>query len=315
MQRLERVQDKVERLALIREIFSRLAGSGAKTALGLAKHIQDDSEREAALLALLTQWKQGELNDPRRRAAAVARWGLEAGLGLELLAGENRNPELATLWANELTEGDGRTALLTHAAAEMVGTNPAAALALAEQLTEDERANFYGEVVGTWTRVDATAAAQFVASLPAGDARRSAVAEFAAVLAGKDTDAALAWAQQLPDDRERDAAQRAISQVAPVGIGAHLSWGEGGLVINALVPGAPAQLSGQIREGDRIIGVAQGDNSFVDVRGQRLDEVIRMIRGARGTALQLQIVSSDAAANRQPRTVMLIRDQVRYKQP
>jgi carboxyl-terminal processing protease len=74
-------------------------------------------------------------------------------------------------------------------------------------------------------------------------------------------------------------------------------------------------LSGQLRRGDRIVGLAQGDNSFVDVQNMSLQNVVQMIRGAPGTLLQLQVVSADAPPDSIPRTISIIRDQVKYKRP
>jgi len=51
----------------------------------------DETERETALLTLVTAWTQGELSPPRLRAERIVNFGLEAGLGIEL----GKYPELA----------------------------------------------------------------------------------------------------------------------------------------------------------------------------------------------------------------------------
>ena len=76
----------------------------------------NDVERETALLMLVTEWRHGELAPPRERAWRVANYGIEAGMGMEL----SPNLELAVLWANELTQGPGRAAVLQQAAATML---------------------------------------------------------------------------------------------------------------------------------------------------------------------------------------------------
>jgi len=131
--------------------------------------------------------------------------------------------------------------------------------------------------------------------------------------AQQDTDAALQYAGQLPDPTERDAAMKAIQSVAPVGIGAELRVEDGVAVINRLMPGAPAELGGQLQPGDRIVAVAQGNNSFVDARGMALADVVQAIRGAPGTLLQLQVLSADAPPDATPRTVAIFRGQIKYK--
>jgi carboxyl-terminal processing protease len=85
-------------------------------------------------------------------------------------------------------------------------------------------------------------------------------------------------------------------------------------IIGGLLPGTPAALSGQIHSGDRIIGVAQGDNRFVDAAGLSLADLVQMIRGAPGTMVQLQLVPTDAGPNTSPRTIAIVRDQIRHKQ-
>ena len=269
--------NKAERLAQARETFRALAGGDPQAALRSARQITDETEREAALLALITEWTRGELSPPRQRAQAIARFGLEAGLGLEIA----KNPDLAVLWAAELTEGEGRAAVLEQAAITMLDTDPTAAFALSEQFAADQRRQFVGSVFAGW--------------------------------AEKDTDAALQWAEKLPDPSERDAAIQAIRAVAPVGIGAAMEVKDGYPVIRQLLPGTPAELSGQIQPGDRILALAQGDNTFVDAHGLALKDIVQMIRGAPGSLVQLQVLPADAAPNTTPRTVSIVRGQIKFK--
>jgi hypothetical protein len=270
--------NKAERLAQLREAFRAMAAGDPKTALRAAKQLADETERETALLALVTEWKHGELDPPRQRAWAVANFGLEAGLGVELA----QYPELAVQWADELTGGQSRAVVLERATLALLGTDPAGALALSEHLAPGERAQFVDSVLGSW--------------------------------AMKDTDAALQYAQQLPDPTERDAAIKAIQNVAPVGIGAELRVQDGYPVINRLLPGTPAELSGQLHPEDRIVGMAQGNNSFVDARGLALSDVVQAIRGAPGTLLQLQVLPAGAPPDSSPQTVAVVRGQIKFKQ-
>jgi hypothetical protein len=269
---------KAERLAQVRETFRALAAGDLKAALQAARRLSDEVERETALLALLTEWKHGELASPRQRARAIASFGLEAGLGMEL----STNPDLALLWANEMTEGQARAALLQHAATALLDSDPAAAFKLSEQLGPGDRRQFFNSLFANWAQ--------------------------------KDTAAALQWAEQLPDAAERDAAIGAIRNVAPVGIGAELTTQNGYAVITRLLPGTPAELGGQLRPGDRIIAVAQGDYAFVDARGLALKDLVAVMRGLPGTLLQLQVLSADAPPDSPPRTVSIVRDQIKFKQ-
>jgi hypothetical protein len=135
-----------------------------------------------------------------------------------------------------------------------------------------------------------------------------------AAWAQHDTDAALQWVEQnLSDPGERDLALNAIRSVAPVGIGAELALQDSYAVINRLVPGSPAELSGQLQSGDRIVAVAQGDNAFLDVRHLPLSELVQAIRGAPGTLIRLQVLPAAAPPDSPPATVTLFRDQIKHK--
>src|SRR3954454_15966822 len=80
-----------------------------------------------------------------------------------------------------------------------------------------------------------------------------------------------------------------------VGIGAMLRSEDGYAKIESLVPGGPAQTDGRIKVGDRITAVALGPSEYVDVREMRLDKVVEMIRGKKGTRVRLLVIPSDAA--------------------
>ena len=63
------------------------------------------------------------------------------------------------------------------------------------------------------------------------------------------------------------------------GIGAVLQSREDYTVIREVVPGGPADKSGKLKVGDRIVGVAQGNGPFTDVMGWRIDDVVQLVRG------------------------------------
>ena len=74
------------------------------------------------------------------------------------------------------------------------------------------------------------------------------------------------------------------------GIGAVLRWDDGYTVINSIVPGGAAARQGKLKTDDRIIAVAQGENAFESVIDMRLNNVVKLIRGKRGTKVGLQIL-------------------------
>ncbi|WP_455918926.1 carboxy terminal-processing peptidase [Ensifer canadensis] len=96
-----------------------------------------------------------------------------------------------------------------------------------------------------------------------------------------------------------------------VGIGASLQERDDYTTIRELVPGGPAQLSGKLSVGDRITGVGQGKNGAIkEVVGTRLDEVVQMIRGKKGTVVRLDILPADAGADATHRIISLVRDKI-----
>lgn len=96
------------------------------------------------------------------------------------------------------------------------------------------------------------------------------------------------------------------------GIGAVLSPDEDYTVIRSLVPGGPADKTEQLKADDKIIGVAQGQKEFVDVIGWRLDDVVDLIKGPKGTKVRLQYLKgSDAHGT--PKVVEITRDKIRLE--
>ncbi len=74
------------------------------------------------------------------------------------------------------------------------------------------------------------------------------------------------------------------------GIGAVLRWEDGYTVVNSIVPGGAAARHGKLKADDRIISVAQGEEAFESVIDMRLNDVVQLIRGKRGTKVGLQIL-------------------------
>ena len=98
-----------------------------------------------------------------------------------------------------------------------------------------------------------------------------------------------------------------------VGIGAMLRSEDGYAKIESLVAGGPAQVDGRLKVGDKITAVAQGPADFVDVREMRLDKVVEMIRGKKGTRVRLLVIPSDATDPSRRKNVELVRDEIKLK--
>lgn len=98
------------------------------------------------------------------------------------------------------------------------------------------------------------------------------------------------------------------------GIGARLMSEEDFTKITEIIVGGPADKSKKLFPNDKIIGVAQGVNGeFVDVVGWRLDDVVQLIRGEKGTTVRLQILSAEDPLGAIPETVAIVRDKIKLK--
>ena len=95
------------------------------------------------------------------------------------------------------------------------------------------------------------------------------------------------------------------------GIGAVLQARDDYTQIRELVPAGPANKSGKIQVGDRIVGVGQGDNGpITDVIGWRLDDVVNLIRGKKDTTVRLEILPADTGVDGKHEVVSLVRKKV-----
>ncbi|MBB1267941.1 carboxy terminal-processing peptidase [Shewanella sp. SR44-3] len=97
------------------------------------------------------------------------------------------------------------------------------------------------------------------------------------------------------------------------GIGAVLQMDDDYTVIKSLVAGGPAALSEKLSPEDKIIGVGQKDKEIVDVIGWRLDDVVELIKGPKGSEVVLQILPNKGGANAKTFEVMITRDKIRLE--
>ncbi|WP_426196342.1 carboxy terminal-processing peptidase [Massilia sp. DWR3-1-1] len=95
------------------------------------------------------------------------------------------------------------------------------------------------------------------------------------------------------------------------GIGAVLQTRDEYTVIREIVPGSPVALSGKLKVGDRIVGVAQGDSApFTDVLGWRIDDVVTLVRGAKDSVVRLDVLPADAGTDGKHMAVSLVRKKI-----
>lgn len=95
------------------------------------------------------------------------------------------------------------------------------------------------------------------------------------------------------------------------GIGASLRSENGQTIVVEVIPGGAAATDGRLKANDKIIGVAQGDGKFVDVVDMKLRDVVKLIRGRRGTPVELRILPADKV---EPVVIALTRQKVELKE-
>ena len=97
------------------------------------------------------------------------------------------------------------------------------------------------------------------------------------------------------------------------GIGAVLRAEEDYTVIQSVVSGGPADKSNELNPKDRIVGVAQDDKEFVDVIGWRLDDVVELIKGPKGSKVRLQVLGAESEDDSSIKVVSIVRDTIKLE--
>jgi carboxyl-terminal processing protease len=95
------------------------------------------------------------------------------------------------------------------------------------------------------------------------------------------------------------------------GIGAQLKSEDGYTTIVELTPGGAAERDGRLKSKDRVVGVGQGtEGEMVDTVDMNLNEVVKMIRGKRGTVVRLKVIPVGETA---PKVYDITRDKIELK--
>jgi len=99
------------------------------------------------------------------------------------------------------------------------------------------------------------------------------------------------------------------------GIGAVLQRQEEFVVIRTIVPGGPAGTNGKLKVGDRVVAVGQGGSGpMTDVVGWRIDDVVALIRGKKGTQVRLDVLPAEAGTDAKPTAIAIVRDKVKLEE-
>lgn len=98
------------------------------------------------------------------------------------------------------------------------------------------------------------------------------------------------------------------------GIGARLQLDNDYTKVYEIIPGGPADKSGKLHANDFIVGVGQGsDGEIVDVVGWRLDDVVKLIKGPKGTQVRLQVLPVQTGVNGPSVIMAFTRDKVKLE--
>ncbi len=115
-----------------------------------------------------------------------------------------------------------------------------------------------------------------------------------------------------PDEAENFSIQ-AIDH-AVTGIGAVLKTVDGYATIDEVITGGPADLDKRLKAGDKIMAVGQGNSEPVDAVNMKLNRVVDMIRGRKGTMVHLVISPAGSTAGTSKADIILKRDVVSIKE-
>jgi carboxyl-terminal processing protease len=106
-----------------------------------------------------------------------------------------------------------------------------------------------------------------------------------------------------PDDKEKfDVSMSGTFQ----GIGARLQKKNDAVEVSELISGGPAWRGKELEAGDLILKVAQGKEEPIDIAGMRLDDVVKKIKGPKGTEVKLTVKKVDGSL----KVISIIRDEV-----
>lgn len=98
------------------------------------------------------------------------------------------------------------------------------------------------------------------------------------------------------------------------GIGAALRTKNEYTLVQKIIKGGPADISGQLKAKDKIIGVAQDQEKMVDVIGWRLQDVVELIRGPKGSVVRLLLLPSSEGIGGHAKEITLVRDTIKLEE-
>ena len=337
MRKIDSLRFRPEKVALLKGIFTRVAKDlPPYEAIQRVKRLDKDLEEEG-LKSIVSVWTYGEV-----RGNGFGR------IYAQLLGDNRVSDEVKEAWMKAYQNHPDRGRMFASWASALVQESPEDAEALGQGLTGWQRDEFVSnlamhrlmdamgprkspdgrKVAWDWLQqhrdaIDSEAIARMVsgwhvwdreeadevfAEMTDSEDRLAVASALAEKKASHGTEEALAWADGLPNQQEREAAHEAIYQATPRGIGAMLDMNEGVPVVSGILDDTPAAAAG-LRNGDRLIGVDPGTGGFE--RLNDLKQTVDLIRGEPGTPLRLRVLRGDGSME----VIRLNRQQLVFDKP
>lgn len=259
----------------------------------------------------------------------------------ELLTEGKVSSDILSAWMSAAASGPQRAVSLSSMATVQSNTSADFWFRQTQGWTDWERERFAKEALSAWAFREPDAAWRWVQANPAlatqegmksvlgnvkdddlnrmlpgvrDPAQRVAVIEeLARRRAMTDTEAAVRWAEALPTEAEREAAQGAIYDAAPRGIGAILNTEDGFPVIAGVTANSAAQTAGMMK-GDRLVELIGADGTKHSLHGEPMGTVVNYIRGEPGTTVRLRVLRTGADGRPTEMWINVTRQQLMFKE-
>jgi len=149
--------------------------------------------------------------------------------------------------------------------------------------------DYSASILGAWASKDPDGVKRALDAMEDLGQRQTAITAIGKVLAERNTDEAVNWAEGMTDTREKEAAHRAVYEGAPRGIGAVLDFKDGFPKLRGVVPGSPLDGAGA-EPGDQIVEIREANGATHPLYGRDLQTAVNLIRGEPGTQMTLRVL-------------------------
>lgn len=191
---------------MVSQIARGWAGKGQpEEALAWVRNLPDGESKRNAMAGVLGQWASEDPQAVLNVLPSVPADQRKQAVRQISQAWSRRDPQGALSWAATLTNEDERKDATRDAVGQWAEGAPEEAARFARNLPENVQGPAVGAAVDRWASKDAEAAAEWLATLPAGTTKDAAIPSLARKIAGEDPEAALSWALAVSKPESRNA--------------------------------------------------------------------------------------------------------------